>query len=414
MAAINSLFDWKYSGEEYDNDDANDDVLDYKVDDVQKMKQEIKNLKDALLSVNATLKTEQQQHAKDVEKYESYIEELKMFCNEYFEKLVSEHDAKLKQLDDDYDDNLKKLQEYRDQPLPRTASIQCQTSFSRTVQCSGDGNEADDEKDEAADEAQDNLEIVQLKQKVAELTFANNRYHHAVSFCTLCTSEYDDAPNDSSSSVYSVRASTPIPHDLSSSGPALTGTIALSPMDKQRKKDKAYICRLVKSINKLEVKYSIPEHRRKARLFKRKKRESSIVPKEFSRIFNVLAAPEPDVNVLEPYPQVKWNEVRFKPALPNPEHFAVQSCSQDPNFYQDQKDIPCTFKRWAPRSFGTLPGFKTSLGIVAVPSTPVGGYVYCPDDRKWVVHAEPRSSAPASRGTRKGGTGTSLLRRRKG
>ena len=56
MAAINSLFDWKYSGEEYDNDDANDDVLDYKVDDVQKMKQEIKNLKDALLSVNATLK----------------------------------------------------------------------------------------------------------------------------------------------------------------------------------------------------------------------------------------------------------------------------------------------------------------------------------------------------------------------
>ena len=133
MAAINSLFDWKYSGEEYDNDDANDDVLDYKVDDVQKMKQEIKNLKDALLSVNATLKTEQQQHAKDVEKYESYIEELKMFCNDYFEKLVNEHDAKLKQLDDDYDDNLKKLQEYRDQPLPRTASIQCQTSFPRTV-----------------------------------------------------------------------------------------------------------------------------------------------------------------------------------------------------------------------------------------------------------------------------------------
>ena len=411
MAAINSLFDWKYSDED-DYDDAIDDVLDYKVDDVEEMKQEIKNLKDALLSVNATLKTEQQQHAKNVEMYESYIEELKTFCDEYFEKLVNEHDAKLKQLDNDYDDNLKKLQEYRDQPVPRTASILCQTSFPRTAKCSGDGNEADDEKDEAADEAQDRVEIVQLKQKVAELTFANNRYHLAVSNCTLCTSEYDDASNDSPSSVELFTASTPIPRDLSSSDPALTGTIALSPMDKQRKKDKAYICRLVKSINKLEVKYSIPEHRRKARLFKRKKRESSIVPKEFSRMFNVLAAPEPDLNVLEPYPQVKWNDVRFKPALPNPELFAVQSCSQDPNFYQDQNDVPCTFKRWAPRSFGTLPGFKTSLGIVAVPSTPVGGYVYCPDDMKWVIHADPRSSAPTGRGTRKGGT--SLSRRRKG
>ena len=39
-----------------------------------------------------------------------------------------------------------------------------------------------------------------------------------------------------------------------------------------------------------------------------------------------------------------------------------------------------------PHSFGTLPGFNT-LGIVAVPSTPVGGYVYCPDSKKWVIHA---------------------------
>ena len=178
----------------------------------------------------------------------------------------------------------------------------------------------------------------------------------------------------------------------------------------QNDSDKTFISRMMKTLNKLESKYSIPEHRRKARIFTRKKKESSIVPKEFSTIFYVLAAPEPDVNVLEPYPQVKWNDVRFKPVLPNPEHFAVQSCSQDPNFYQDQKDVLCTFKRWAP--FGTLPGFKTSLGIVAVPSTPVGGYVYCPDDRKWMVHAVPRYSASTGRGTRKGGT--PLPGRRKG
>ena len=408
MATINSLIDWEYSDEEYEYNKAINDKLDFKVDDVEKMKQEIENLKDALIAVNAILKTKQQQHANDVKMYELKVEEIKMFCNEYFEKLVNEHDAKLKQLDDDYDDNLKKLQEYRDQPLPRTASMQCQTSFPRTVKCPGDGNEADDEKDEEADR----VEIVQLKQKVAELTFANNRYHHAVSFCTLCTSEYDDASNDSSVDLFT--ASTPKPHDLSSSGPVLVGSVAPPLQDKQRKKDQAYICRLLKIINKLEVKYSIPEHKRKARLFKRKKRENSIIPKEFSTIFHVLSAPEPDVNVLEPYPQVKWNDVRFKPALPNPELCAIHSCSEDPKFYQDQEDFPSTFKRWAPHSFGTLPGFKTSLGIVAVPAKPVSGYVYCPDDRKWVIYAEPRSLAPASRGTRKGRTGTSLLRRRKG
>ena len=42
MAAINSLFDWKYSDEEYVYDDATDDVLDYKVDDIKKMKLKIK------------------------------------------------------------------------------------------------------------------------------------------------------------------------------------------------------------------------------------------------------------------------------------------------------------------------------------------------------------------------------------
>ena len=110
----------------------------------------------------------------------------------------------------------------------------------------------------------------------------------------------------------------------------------------------------------------------------------------------------PDVIVADPYPQVKWNDVRFKPVLPNPELCAVHSCSQDPEFYKDS-DIPSTFKRWAPHSFGTLPGFKTSLGIVAVPSEPVGGYVYSPTERKWVIHAKPPSLASADRRMRRGG-----------
>ena len=50
--------------------------------------------------------------------YETRIEEIKLFCNEYFENLVNENEAKLKQLDEDYDDNLKKLPGYRDQAFP--------------------------------------------------------------------------------------------------------------------------------------------------------------------------------------------------------------------------------------------------------------------------------------------------------
>ena len=52
------------------------------------------------------------------------------------------------------------------------------------------------------------------------------------------------------------------------------------------------------------------------------------------------------------------------------------------------------------------------IGVVAIPSTPVGGYVYCPDSRKWVLFAEHPSSPPAGRGTRR--RGTPLTRRKKG
>ena len=36
-----------------------------------------------------------------------------------------------------------------------------------------------------------------------------------------------------------------------------------------------------------------------------------------------------------------------------------------------------------------------------MPSTPVGSYVYCTEVKKWVIHAEPRSS-PSSVGTGQG------------
>ena len=191
-------------------------------------------------------------------------------------------------------------------------------------------------------------------------------------------------------------------------------------------KDKTFISRMVKTLTKLEGKYLTPEHKRKKRIFTRKQKTSPIVPREFAAIYNVLAAPEPDTaSVPEPFPHVRWSEVRFKPALPNPELCPVYSCSQDPEFYLEKREyrngsvIPTVSDpeflrktRDNGRPFGGLPGYKTSLGVVAIPTTPVGGYVYCPDAKKWVLFAEPHSPQSAGRGTRRGGTPPA--RRKKG
>ena len=290
-------------------------------------------------------------------------------------------------------------------------------------------------------------EVEQLKRKVAGLVFENNRYHLSISNCTVCTSdnEFSDA---SSHDGVSIKASTPMSTSLgtlepsispvlcssvSSSSPSSSSPVpALIPgsvlKGKQtntvaKRKDKTFINRMVKTLAKLEAKYQVPEHKRKKRLFSRKQRTNPIVPKELASIYHVLAAPEPEaVAVPDPFPHVRWSDVRFKPALPNPELCPVHSCSQDPEFYQEKWEyrngsvIPTItepdFLRKDRDPFGTMPGYKTSLGVVSVPTTPVGGYVYCPDVKKWVLYAEPSSSPSAGRGTRRGGTPPA--RRRKG
>ena len=39
--------------------------------------------------------------------------------------------------------------------------------------------------------------------------------------------------------------------------------------------------------------------------------------------------------------------------------------------------------------FGTAAGFPTNLGVVAMPSDPVGGYIYT-EDQGWILYATPR------------------------
>ena len=296
-----------------------------------------------------------------------------------------------------------------------------------------------------------NEEVSQLKKKVAELVYMNNRYHLSISNCTVCTSE-DEFSDASLPDEVSIIASTPVTASLGTLEPSISPlpipfSVSMSSTTptlmsgfhmkekqadiKGKSKDKTFIKKMVKTLTKLEAKYLTPEHKRKKRLFIRKPKPCPIVPKELSSIYNALAAPElEEVTVPDPYPRVRWSDIRFKPALPNPEQCAVFSCSQDPGFYLDKVEyhngsiIPTytdsdfqRLSRYNGQPFGSLPGYQTNLGVVAVPTIPVGGYVYCPDAKKWVLFAEPRSSPPrysasTARRTRQGGT--TLLRRRKG
>ena len=152
-----------------------------------------------------------------------------------------------------------------------------------------------------------------------------------------------------------------------------------------------------------------------------------------------------------PYPRVDWTKVNIhtKRNLPQPSKLPVHGCPQDPLIYPDAPDpkgrimeyynvtskcnitgcehkvcIPppgCTTSTytdkwtqdgsftaistseerkvllkkvyhplratWSP--FGTANGFPTNLGVVAMPSDPVGGYIYT-EDQGWVLYATPR------------------------
>ena len=284
-------------------------------------------------------------------------------------------------------------------------------------------------------------EVYQLKNKVSQLVYENNRYHLMLSNCTMCS---DDTNSDDLSSFFD--ASTPQTFNSESSIPLLVSpstapaplvfpgsapsppvTSTMPPMipsisEKKRcavgiQKDQANISRLVSCLSKLEQKYSTPPHKRKARLFKRKKRTNNIIPREFASIFDNLAHTEPEElnqvsGVGTIYPEVKWNLVKFKTVLSPPETCPLYSCSQDPSFYEDHILPGCSLSQFVQKNpFGSRPGFVTNLGVVAVPEAPIGGYVYCPDARRWLIHATiptteggGRSSkgSPFSRGRRKG------------
>ena len=154
---------------------------------------------------------------------------------------------------------------------------------------------------------------------------------------------------------------------------------------------------MVKSLDKLETKYLTPVHKRKKRLFERKKK-CSIIPHVFSSIYYNLATPEIEVKPELKPPQVNWSTVRFRPALPNPVECPVYSCSLNPKTYENYRDTPWSAPFYSKNPFGTKLGYRTTEGVIAVPPIPVGRYVFCTEERQWILHASQHSTG---RGTRR-------------
>ena len=104
-----------------------------------------------------------------------------------------------------------------------------------------------------------------------------------------------------------------------------------------------------------------------------------------------------------PPPVVRYNTIDFSKVnvrsianIPRPERQAVHGCSQDPTFYSESvilsydyynrpHTLDSSHKKTMP--FGSLYGYKTNIGVVPVPDTPVHGYIWCHDSGAFVLHA---------------------------
>ena len=107
-------------------------------------------------------------------------------------------------------------------------------------------------------------------------------------------------------------------------------------------------------------------------------------------------------------PRIDFSKVKphLHKKLPQPVSIAVHGCYPDPASSQSQEKCAICLWRLGDRNgnsgdyskyckcgcpFGTLPGFNTSVGIVAVPKDPIGGYVYAGgtgDKTTWRLHAD--------------------------
>ena len=126
-------------------------------------------------------------------------------------------------------------------------------------------------------------------------------------------------------------------------------------------------------------------NRKKAQRIRKRKRMST-VPKMFRSLWKhydtILSPAVPKEPSLTPI--VDWSKVNYKALsnLPSPQDIPVYGCSKDQDLYKT---------RWysTKHPFGSIPGFRTSLGVISLDKIkePIHGHVYDPDYGGWVIHA---------------------------
>ena len=109
------------------------------------------------------------------------------------------------------------------------------------------------------------------------------------------------------------------------------------------------------------------------------------------------------------YPTIDLHNVnaRFIGNIPKPSYFPIHGVSLDPDMYHkeyprnDYYHVQKYFKFNEPHPFGSAYGYETDAGIVAPPSDPIHGYVWCGGG--WVLHAVKPGDVPASKPRRRRG-----------
>jgi len=98
--------------------------------------------------------------------------------------------------------------------------------------------------------------------------------------------------------------------------------------------------------------------------------------------FLVGPPPGPIYSPNMPKPCVNWARLNtnMHRSLPPPRMFPVQGCSPNPAFYITTEGVS--------HPFGSLYGFHTSMGVVALPDVPVHGYLCDQDTGMWIIAAE--------------------------
>ena len=113
-----------------------------------------------------------------------------------------------------------------------------------------------------------------------------------------------------------------------------------------------------------------------------------------------------------PYPYVDWQALsrpswKDRVGLPKPSQLPILSCSPDPALSMPKPNMGMVdlLERPSP-PFGSMLGYLTTMGPVAMPTCSVNGYSWCQEEQGWLISASPPSRR--RRGGRRGGQGRHL------